>query len=108
MSRSGSLDRSIEIQEAVETLDASGGTVTTWTRVANEWAEIMSVDAPEAFLADRTLGSKTRWFKVRHLEWLTSKHRFVFASQNYDILSISGDEGNGRNHFLKVLGILKE
>ena len=102
-SRSGALDRPIEIQSAAETLDASGGVVTAWTRVANEWAEVESVDAPEAYLSDRTLGYKTRWFTIRWVSWLTSKHRIVYDGGNFDILSINEDETTGRNRFLKVL-----
>lgn len=103
--RAGALDEPIEIQELILTQDAAGEPIKTYRRVANEYAAVGPISMPEAFMADRTLGGKLRNFTIRYLPWLGEKHRIVWRTQNYNVVSIIEV---GRNDFLEVLGEIKE
>lgn len=107
--RAGALDRRIQIQEATETQNTTTGAVTkTWARRLDAAAMVKSDQIPEGFSEERIMSTAMKRFVIRWIPWLTVKHRIIYETQEFDIISIGEIEATGRNHFLTVTAQLKE
>lgn len=75
--RAGRLRHRLQIQEPVETRDASGGVTTTWTTVDEIWARIAPLHGHEALEAQRMQFRGTAMVYIRYWPGLTTRHRLV-------------------------------
>lgn len=103
--RFGFMDRKITIQSVTESQSSSGAVTETWADLADVWAQVLPVRGSESFAEGRDLALKTRQFVMRYRDDLTTKHRLVHESNNYDIELI---EEIGRHEGLTVTARLVE
>jgi len=92
----GALSERIEIQEPTEARNDYGEELITWAQVACVWANVAYTNAGnrEAVFGDQETAVTRTVFTIWHRDGLTEKHRVVYASQNYDIMTIQAAGGH--------------
>lgn len=83
----GQLNERVTIQEFAEQNDAGDLTV-SWVPVATVPARVISQRGTEAFEAARNNAREVIRVLMRYRTDITTKHRLVWASQNYNITAV--------------------
>jgi len=100
----GKLNKEITIQEIVETVDAGGGTVATWTNLATDavvWASIdnftglKNPTGRDIYRQRQIQNELTYKFTIRNRTDLTSDMRIVYNGKNFNIRTILENENLG-------------
>lgn len=98
MVMAGRMDRRITFQTFTEAADGAGEPVKTWANLGSNptvWAEVTPLAltnlgrGQEIFDADQILGQADARFRIRYRSDITVEMRVVYASENYDIESVS-------------------
>lgn len=102
--KAGMLTRRLILQRRVETQDASGDPVATWTTMATVWAAIEPLRGREALIsgginAELDTRITVRWSPL--LATLSDNDRAVYGSTIYNIVSIA--EKNMGHRELEIL-----
>lgn len=83
----GRLTKRLTIEEATET--NTGGDVTqAWSEIAKRWGEPVSQSAREFYTAKAVHADATHVWRIRYYEGLSPKHRIVWNSRTFNIVSI--------------------
>lgn len=82
----------VSVQRKDET-NEDGNLRTTWTEIAEDWADIQALSGREYFTARQHYSEVTHLIKLRYhsaLADLDAKYRIVYAheSKTYDLLSV--------------------
>lgn len=97
----GELDRRIALQSATVTNDPDyNEEVLTWATYATVWAKMEFHKSDEGEAQSREYAEMGLYFTIRHRTDVTSEHRIVYESNNYEI--IGRPREIGRRQFLKV------
>lgn len=96
--KAGTLRHRITIQERTETRDAIGGFSETWATLsgnASVPAAIWPIKSAEALDAQKLENQVTHRIRIRYRSGITTKHRIVFGSRTFQIVSLMNpDERN--------------
>lgn len=97
------LDRRITIQSAIETQDASGQPIQTWSDLAaDEPAEYLPVSGMERFAARQYQAIAVARFRIRYRTDITRKMRLVYEGETYDITAAEEDRRFDRRQYLLI------
>lgn len=91
MQAAGDFRYKISIQSLVESRDAMGGSVESWTTLyANVPAAIDDFTGREKFHveSDREISYLQKRMRIRYINGLTAKHRIIYNNIIYDIVRI--------------------
>jgi SPP1 family predicted phage head-tail adaptor len=102
--RAGVLRHKIEFVSITATQNESGEPIEGETHYAYAFAEVKPVTGNEKFIANQVFTEATEQIRTRYVSGVTTKHRIVFATRRFDILSAQNkDERN-----IELLIIAKE
>lgn len=89
--RIGTMRERITIQQVSEAQSTSGHAAETWSDLATVWAavEYRQLPSDEKEMAGRKTAEQVILFTTRYRSDVTEKHRISYASEVYDITSIS-------------------
>lgn len=97
----GTLRHRVDIEAPVRAGDGGGGSIVTWTHVAQVWAAIVPRGGGETVSADRVAGSATHDVWMRYRAGVTPEMRLRWGVREFDIRSVTGvDE---RRRWLRLL-----
>ena len=85
MSRAGQFDRRITIEQVIETRDAVGDPIPTWSVFTTRWARKVDRKGSEQFKAERETAEREVVFEIRHLAGVNETMRILFDGDAYDI-----------------------
>ena len=80
-----------EFQQEIETRDAAGGIVLTWSKFLTRFAELKTGAAAERFVGQRDITESDIVLLIRsdpYTKTLTNKHRVEVSGVQYNIRSI--------------------
>jgi SPP1 family predicted phage head-tail adaptor len=97
----GKLRHRITIEQVIETQDADGSMIETWTTFAMAQASIEPISGREYFAAQSTQADVTHRIRLRYLSGVTPKMRVNYNSRIFDILSVINI--NERNRELQLM-----
>lgn len=86
--RSGSLNNTITLQRAVETVSAAGTVTTSWTAFATVRAELVTHAVADTGMAYGEAAKAALVFRIRHYHGLTVDDRLSHRCQVYDITNM--------------------
>lgn len=86
--RAGKLDRLIELQEKIETVQPSGSVSKVWITVATARAELVQTSADEIAAGFGEAQTDDLTFRIWWRPNLTTANRIVYAGAAYDIKRI--------------------
>lgn len=87
--RAGELDRLITIEQVTESRDAVGGTVLTWSTLAQVRAKVKPIAGREYYSADRINAQIDALFTIYFRSDVTEKMRISYDSKYWDIQRIT-------------------
>ena len=94
--RSGSLRHTGTIERQTKTQDSTGAIVPSWTAYAEGVrASIEPISGREFFSASQVQSEVNTRIRIRYLEGVTPKMRYVHGSDYYDIQSVQQDSRSG-------------
>jgi len=85
----GKLDRRIKIQRRVETQNAIGEAVISYTLLAEVWAQKEFLSGRELFTAAQFVPEGQVTYRIRYLKGVDEKCRIVDNEDTYDIIYIA-------------------
>ena len=91
----GRLRHHVLLQRPVVTQDADGSMVTTWTDVANVWAEIAPSSGREFIAAAAEQSEVKGRFTIRHRDDIDASWRVVYRGKWFGILAVLPDPVSG-------------
>jgi SPP1 family predicted phage head-tail adaptor len=84
----GTLRERVTVQQATETRNRIGESISEWATFAEVWASVNGVTAREYLLAGQQQIELSHRVKMRYLSGLTSKMRLVWRGRTLEIISI--------------------
>ena len=96
------MDARIGLREPVQSVDAIGTPVETFTDRGSVWAHVMPVRDSERFANSEVTASLTHRFQVRHSALtaaINAKWRLVYRDRNHDIVAV---KEIGRNEGFEI------
>ena len=102
--KAGTLRHRITIQTRTETQDAVGGYSESWATLTGNGsvpAAIWPVKSVEASDAMKLENQVTHQIRIRYRSGITTKHRIIFGSRTFSIVSIKNWEE--RNIYLDLM-----
>jgi len=87
--QAGRLDRRIKIEQRVETPNAVGEAVISYTLLADVWAEKKFMSGRELFTAAQFVPEGQVTYRIRYLNGVNEKCRIVDNEDTYDITYIA-------------------
>jgi len=93
--RAGALRHSVALQSATETLATSGQSTESWSTYATVWARVSPTKSGERVLGDQTIAARTHTIEIRYNWTVTTKHRILWDSRYFYILSIVDPDERG-------------
>lgn len=72
------MNKRVEIQEPVDSVDLHGGFTRTWNTVATRWASIEPLRGREYIEAQQMQAQATVRVRMRPYSGLTEKHRLIW------------------------------
>lgn len=95
--RPGRLRHSLEIQEPVETRDAEGGVITTYTTKHKVWGDVRPIKAEEFLNArGQVIATITHKITTRYVSGVDTLDRICFNGRNFGIYSVLNIEERNR------------
>lgn len=101
--RAGRLRAKMTVQAATESKDARGSVSQSWGTVGYAWADIAPQSGTEQTSAAQREGSLTSVVRMRYYSGLTPKHRLLYGSRTFDILSVADPDGRRRDMDVTVI-----
>ncbi len=95
---SGKLREPLELRQSVRTEDAVGGSVLTWSLLAEVWGEVVGAGGGETFGGVQVSAETTHVVTIRHRTDVTPKMRFTWEGRTLEIRSMA--DPDGRRDFL--------
>ena len=86
--RIGDLNKTLELQEPVQTADGMGGMSTEWKTRAIVWGAVWPVSAKEQIQAAQNILSITHKIRVYYYQTLKSSWRIKLEDRYFNIISI--------------------
>lgn len=86
--QAGDLRHRIAIQSAVETRDAHGGVVQTWSTIANRWAVVRPLSGNERVNAMAISENVSHRIVLRHFAGLNTSMRIVYDQRVFGLVNI--------------------
>lgn len=80
----GKLRQRVIIQERTE-CDEDGAGEATYRDIAEVWASVEPLSGRELFYAQQVQSHTTHRVRIRHIEGLTSAHRFLLGDRKFNI-----------------------
>ncbi|QBR52661.1 phage head closure protein [Erwinia sp. QL-Z3] len=94
--QAGKLRHRIILQMPVKTQSPTTGAVlNAWGDVAGLWADVVDLSAREFIAAQAAQSEITTRITIRYRDDVTSKHRFSFKGQIYNIHGALADDKSG-------------
>ena len=84
----GSLRERVTVQQATESRNRLGESISEWSTFAQVWASVQGVSAREFLLAGQQQIELSHRVKMRYLTGLTSKMRLSWRGRTLEIISI--------------------
>ncbi len=91
----GRLNKRIELQNEVGTLDEYGGKTESWLTVDHLWADIDPLTGRELFAAHQVHAEITHRITIRQRPGLRSDMRFAYGSRVFNIATMPVNVGEG-------------
>lgn len=91
----------LTLQEPVHTPDSGGGYISSWSDIAQLWAEILPVSGRERLFTGKVQAEATHRILIRYRSDVSTSHRLVFESRIFNIRSIMN--AHERNEMLELL-----
>lgn len=85
----GRLDRRIDIERPVVTIDTFGAESTTWEVFARVWAEAQPLRTAERYQSAQIREAKAYTFRIRYLSGLETTMRIRYRNELYRITGIA-------------------
>lgn len=101
----GALRQRIDLQSAVETRDAIGGVIRTWSTIATVWGEIRPMNSHETVANRQVVGRITHFIKIRHYAALRQTWRVKYGTRTFNITGIRNIDERGK---VQVLDAIEE
>ena len=100
MIESGRLNKRVDLQQATEDRDATGGTTRTWTTIVTRWAAIEPAKGREAYIFGQVESRTIIKIRIRYHADIDTTWRIQFGSKIFNIESLvnSGE----RNEFIDL------
>ncbi len=93
----GEFRNRVALQTLGGSIDAGGGTSTTWSTETTVWGKVENVSGGENMFADQVRETANYRFTIRYYSSLTTKYRLYYRSKAFDITNIKIlDEGKER------------
>lgn len=89
--RAGALNTRITIQQQSSTQDALGQPVSTWTDVANAWADVRHNSGSESIKGDALTSTVKASIRIRRNAAVTAKMRVMIGLTAYSIEAVLDD-----------------
>lgn len=103
--RAGTLRHRVLIEQLVAgspAQNAGGEPEESWTEFASRYAAVEPMKGRELLAAQQINSEVTTLIRMRSLQGVTPKMRAVYATRNYDILSVANVDERGRETLLYV------
>lgn len=84
----GSLRERVTVQQATESRNRLGESISEWSTFSEVWASVQGVSAREFLLAGQQQIELSHRVKMRYLTGLTSKMRLSWRGRTLEIISI--------------------
>lgn len=84
--------------------DAGGGQATSYSTATTVWARVEKVSGTEGMFGDQLRATGNFKFTIRYFSALTPKHRILYRSKNYNILSVT-DYQEGKFKYQDIMAI---
>ena len=84
----GALRERVTVQQATETRNRLGESISEWATFTTVWADVQGVSAREYLLAGQQQIELSHRVKMRYLTGLTSKMRLLWRGRTLEIISI--------------------
>jgi SPP1 family predicted phage head-tail adaptor len=94
--RAGLLRHTVTVEAPTETQNEYGEPATTWTTVATVYARREDLTGREYFAAQQVNSETTTRFTLRYIAGITTKHRLLCDSVQYDIAAVQDPDGRQR------------
>ena len=101
MTSPSDLRHRLTLQEVQRVSDGAGGATTSWTDVAEVWAQATPVGGSEGVEAGRLEGKRAYEIMLRYRDGVRPAMRFVFGTRVLEILTVA-DVGE-RRRWLRCL-----
>jgi SPP1 family predicted phage head-tail adaptor len=88
MMDAGTLRERVTVQQATETRNRLGESISEWTTFAEVWASVNGVSAREYLLAGQQQIELSHRVRMRYLTGLTPKMRLSWRGRTLEIISI--------------------
>ena len=88
MIQSGTLNKRVELQQATQTKDATGGPVRTWATVVTRWAEVKPAGGAEKFESDQMEARTTVVIRIRYYPLIDTTWRVKRGTLIYNINAV--------------------
>lgn len=88
MIEAGKLDRRITLQRATATQDDAGQPISTWSTLAEVWAQVTPLAVREPFQADQRAAWVDHKFKIRYRSDVGPLNRVLYAGRTYDVVGV--------------------
>jgi len=93
----GEFRNRVALQTLGGSIDAGGGTSTTWSTEATVWSKVENTTGSEGLFGDQVRATGTFKFTIRYYSSLTTKYRLLHRTKLFDITNIKIlDEGKER------------
>lgn len=91
----GQLRHRISVQSETMATDASGGALPTYSTIDTRWAKIDPLEGRELYNAQQTVAGTTHKIAMRFYSGLTPKHRLLYGTRIFRIISVLNPEEFG-------------
>ncbi len=95
--QAGKLNRYVQIQKPAISQDVDGQPLTTWTKVANVWADVRYLNGAEAIRAGQDLTIANVSIRIRKRDDVTASMRAVLGATVFNIRAVLPDEETGQS-----------
>lgn len=93
--RAGALDKRVQLQRPVKTLNATGAHVTTFEDAGGAWANVRQLTLRESLRSQVELQQETYTVMIRYRAGIRTNWALTWDGKRYRILSIECDRSTG-------------
>ncbi len=105
--QAGQLNRRVELQQAVESRDPTGGTTRTWTTIVTRWAQILPLRGQEKFDAAQMDVQTNVKIRIRYYPGIDATWRIKKGDTIYNIKSIINIGDRNYAQEIEVMEVLE-
>ena len=93
----GAYNRRVTVKQPATGVDSIGQPLTTWTTVAQLWANILNKSGAQAIKAERDVSAMQTSIRIRYRTDITDAMRFEYGTIVYKIQAVLPDQ-SGHKH----------